>query len=287
MELAFLGLGTMGFPMAGHLANAGHTLRVYNRSPAAAQAWCASHGGTPARSPAEAAEGAHRVFACVSDDQAVRSLALGEQGAFASMAPGAVFIDHSTGSAALARELAQAARSRGIRCLDAPVTGGKPGATQGTLTLMVGGEAEVLDEVRPELACYAKSIFHVGEAGAGQIAKMANQMCIGGILQSLAEALGLVERSGLDGARVLEVLLQGSGRSWQMEQRGAHMLAGRYDFGFAVEWLAKDLGICRAQAASVGMALPGTAVVARSLARLMEEGSRSEDVAALMRLARA
>jgi 3-hydroxyisobutyrate dehydrogenase-like beta-hydroxyacid dehydrogenase len=286
MKVAFLGLGTMGYLMAGRLAQAGVDMRVYNRTAAVADRWSQAHGRPAFATPAQACEGASLVIACLSDDAAVRMVVRGEEGVFAALQPGAVVMDHSTGSAELARELELEAARRGLHFLDAPVTGGKPGAAKGTLTTMVGGSEAALNMARPMLAHYTKSVFHVGPAGAGQVAKMANQICIGGILHSLAEALGLVEHAGLDSGRMLEALLTGSGRSWQMETRGPEMVHGRYDFGFAVELLAKDLGICLAQAQSAHAALPGTAVAAAALRTLVEQGRGREDVAALVRLYR-
>lgn len=286
MKVAFLGLGTMGYLMAGRLASGGVDVRVYNRSAAAAARWSEEYGKPSCATPAAAADGADIVISCLSDDAAVSSVVRGADGAFSTMEAGAVMIDHSTGSADLARDLAEDAARRGLHFLDAPVTGGKPGAAKGTLTCMVGGDEAALDSARPILANYTKSVFHVGPSGAGQIAKMANQICIGGILQSLAEALGLIERSGLDGGKMLEALKTGSARSWQMESRGPDMVAGKYDFGFAVELLAKDLGICLAQAAQGGMTLPAAAVTERALRTLIGHGYGHEDVAALMRLFR-
>lgn len=283
MKVAFLGLGTMGYLMAARLAAAGVEVTVFNRTASTAARWCQEYGGRHASTPAQAVAGASRVLACVSDDQAVRDLVQGDQGAFAGMPRGAIFIDHSTGSATLARQLAAQAQALGLGFLDAPVTGGKPGAAKGTLTTMVGGDAATLESVRDTLAHYASNIFHVGPSGAGQITKIANQICIGGILESLAEALGLAQHSGLDPARVLEVLQSGSARSWQMEQRGALMVAGRYDFGFSVRWLAKDLGIGLDQAQASALQLPATQVAAKALQTLIEAGFGAEDVAALAR----
>jgi 3-hydroxyisobutyrate dehydrogenase len=286
MKVAFLGLGTMGYLMAGRLAGAGVDVRVYNRSDSTAMRWSEEHGKPWFPTPAAAAEGATVVILCLSDDAAVGNVAHGSDGAFSTMKPGAVMVDHSTGSARLAKELAAESGRLGLQFLDAPVTGGKPGAARGTLTTMVGGDEAALDFTRPILAHYTKSVFHVGPPGAGQVAKMANQICIGGILQSLAEALGLIEQSGLDSGKMLEALRTGSARSWQMENRGPDMVAGKYDFGFAVELLAKDLGICLFQADSAGVNLPTTAVVESALKMLIEHGYGKEDVAALMRLYR-
>ena len=286
MTVAFLGLGTMGYLMAGRLAAAGVDVKVYNRSESKADQWSQEHGRPAAATPAAAAEGAEIVISCLSDDEAVRSVTIGKDGAFSSLKSGAVFVDHSTASADLARELAVTAIRGGFHFLDAPVTGGKPGAAKGTLTSMVGGDAAALDIARPFIAHYAKTIFHIGPSGAGQIAKMANQICIGGILQSLAEALALVEHAGLDSGKVLEVLLTGSARSWQMENRGPKMVAAEYDFGFSVEWLAKDLGLCLTQARGSGLELPATDLATSTLRTLIERGFKHEDVAAMMRMYR-
>lgn len=283
MKVAFLGLGTMGYLMAGRLASAGIDVRVHNRSVAKATRWSEEHGKPHFATAAAAADGATVVIACLSDDAAVDSVVRGVHGAFSTMMAGAVMVDHSTGSADLARALSAEAVRRGLHHLDAPVTGGKPGAAKGTLTTMVGGDETALGIAQPVLAHYAKSAFHVGPSGAGQIAKMANQICIGGILQSLAEALGLIERSGLDSGKMLKALVTGSARSWQMENRGPDMVAGRYDFGFAVELLAKDLAICLAQAANTSINLPTTVTAESALQTLINHGYGKEDVAALIR----
>lgn len=283
MNVAFLGLGTMGYLMAGRVAAAGLDVTVFNRTESTAARWSQEHGRPWAATPAQAVQGASVVLACLSDDQAVRDVTVGERGAFAAMKPGAVFVDHSTGSASLALELAAEAARRRLNFLDSPVTGGKPGAAKGTLTTMVGGDAVALEAARGTIALYASSIFHVGPSGTGQITKMANQICIGGILESLAEALALAERAGLDQTRVLDVLQSGSARSWQMEQRGPLMVAGRYDFGFSVRWLAKDLSIGLAQARQHGLDLPATDVAASALQSLLDAGFGSDDVSALVR----
>jgi 3-hydroxyisobutyrate dehydrogenase-like beta-hydroxyacid dehydrogenase len=285
-RVAFLGLGTMGYPMAAHLSRAGYDVAVYNRTAQAAQRWCSENRGRHATTPADAAAGAEVVIACVSDDTAVKAVTEGPEGAFLAMEAGTVYVDHTTSSAALAQQLNERAAKRGVRYLDAPVTGGKPGAVKGALTTMVGGDPQALERVRDVLSRYAKVIAYIGPPGAGQITKMANQICIGGILQSLAEALALVEKSGLDASRVLDVLLSGSGRSWQMENRGANMLVGRYDFGFSVEWLTKDLVLCLDEAVRRKLTLPGTEVARCSYATLIDRGFKANDVAAVMRLFR-
>lgn len=286
LRVTFLGLGTMGYPMAGHLSRTGYAVSVYNRTPAVAEKWCQEHGGRHAARPADAVADADVVISCVSDDAAVRAVTTGADGAFSRMKPGTIYVDHTTSSASLAQELSGEARQRSLAYLDAPVTGGKPGATKGTLTTMVGGDAQALDRCREVIGKYAKTIAYIGPSGAGQIAKMANQICIAGILQSLAEALGLVEKSGLDAKRVLEVLVTGSGRSWQMENRGSSMVASKYDFGFSVELLAKDLSICLAEASRRKAEMPSTVVAQASYRTLIERGFKKEDVAAVMRLFR-
>ena len=284
--IAFLGLGTMGYLMAGRLAGAGLDIKVYNRSPDKAKRWSQEYGLTASTTVAEASKDASVVISCLSDDEAVKSVATGNDGAFSVMAKGGVFIDHSTGSANLARELAASASQYGLHFLDAPVTGGKPGAAKGTLTTMIGGEQAALESVRPIIAHYVKTIFHVGPSGAGQVVKMANQICIGGIVQSMAEAFALVEHAGLQSQEVLEVLLTGSARSWQMENRGPNMVRANYDFGFSVEWLAKDLSICLTQAKQSALSLPLTQLTEITMRDLENRGFSHEDVAAVMRLYR-
>lgn len=286
MKVAFLGLGTMGYLIAGRLASAGVDVCVYNRTGDTANRWSEEYGKPSYPTPAAVADGASLVISCLSDDAAVSSVLRGTHGAFSAIGAGAVVMDHSTGSADLARDLSADAAGRGFHFLDAPVTGGKPGAAKGALTCMVGGDEAALDIARPILSSYTKAVFHVGPAGAGQIAKMANQICIGGIVQSLAEALGLIENAGLDSGRMLEALRTGSARSWQMDNRGPDMVAGKYDFGFAVELLAKDVAICLSQAARGGLSLPTTTVTERALRTLVDQGYGHEDVAALMRLCR-
>jgi len=286
MRIGFIGLGTMGYLMAGHVSRGGYDIAAYNRRGNVAEKWNAEHKGRQAKSPADAAADADIVISCVSDDTAVRSVTVGPEGAFSAMKRGSIYVDHTTCSAALSQELNERAKEKGVGFLDAPVTGGKPGAAKGSLTAMVGGDPAVLDRAREVISTYTKVVAHVGPSGAGQIAKMANQMCIGGILQSLAEALGLVEHAGLDASRILQVLVTGSGKSWQMENRGVNMLEGKYDFGFSVELLAKDLGLCLEEAQRRKMAIPATLVVEGSYRTLIERGFKSEDVAAVMRLFR-
>lgn len=281
-KLAFIGLGVMGAPMAGHLAAAGHTLCVYNRSAARAKAWVDRHGGTCAATPREAAHGAKFVFACVGDDPDVEAVALGEQGAFAGMSPGAVFVDHTTGSAALARRLAAAAQSLDIETLDAPVSGGQAGAQSGQLSIMVGGQSATFARAEPVMRAYGRVIKRLGEHGAGQLTKMVNQVCIAGLLQGLAEGLHFGQRAGLDIEAVVEVISQGAAQSWQMENRHAQMAAGEFDFGFAVEWMRKDLRICLEEARHNGSTLPVTALVDQFYADIVAMGGRRWDTSSLI-----
>lgn len=281
-KLAFIGLGVMGAPMARHLAAAGHTVCVYNRSAARAQAWVASHGGACAATPREAARDAQFVFACVGDDPDVEAVTLGAQGAFAGMSAGAVFVDHTTGSAALARRLAAAAHSLGIETLDAPVSGGQAGAENGQLSIMVGGSSATFARAEPVMRAYGRVIRRLGDHGAGQLTKMVNQVCIAGLLQGLAEGIYFAQRSGLDIEAVVEVISQGAAQSWQMENRYATMAAGEFDFGFAVEWMRKDLRICLEEARRNGSALPVTALVEQFYADVVAMGGRRWDTSSLI-----
>lgn len=260
-RVAFIGLGVMGFPMAGHLAAKGHDVTVYNRTPARAEAWVGRHGHRSAPTPAAAADGAEFVFACVGNDDDLRSVTLGPEGAFASLGPGAVFVDHTTASAAVARELDAAARDRGAHFVDAPVSGGQAGAENGALTVMCGGEAGAYDRAEPVIMAFARACRLMGPAGAGQLTKMVNQICIAGLLQGLSEGLAFARKAGLDGEAVLDVISKGAAGSWQMENRGRTMLADRFDFGFAVDWMRKDLAICLAEADANGASLPATALI--------------------------
>ena len=242
-RLAFLGLGVMGAPMATHLLRAGHQVTVYNRTAAKAQAWAQQYGGRFAATPCEAASGADVVFCCVGNDDDLRSVVLGEQGALAGMAEGAVLVDHTTASATVARELHAAARARGVQFMDAPVSGGQAGAENGQLTVLCGAEQNVFDRVAPVIAAYAKACTRMGEVGSGQLAKMVNQICIAGVVQGLSEAIAFGEAAGLDMPTVLAAIGQGAAQSWQMDNRGQTMLQGQFDFGFAVDWMRKDLAI--------------------------------------------
>ncbi len=282
VKAAFLGLGVMGFPMARHLARACHEVTVYNRSPAKAERWVASHGGRPAATPAEAARGQDIVFACVGDDPDVREIALGADGAFAAMASGAIFVDHTTASASLARELDAVAGKAGLHFLDAPVSGGQAGAEAGTLTVMVGGAEEPFARAAPVIASYAKACRLLGAAGSGQLAKMMNQICIAGVVEGLAEAIHFGTSAGLDVAAVIDVISKGAAQSWQMENRHKTMLAGKYDFGFAVDWMRKDLRIVLGEARANGAHLPLTALVDQFYAEVQAMGGSRWDTSSLL-----
>ncbi len=260
-KVAFLGLGVMGFPMAGHLQAKGHEVTVYNRTAAKAAAWAGTHGGRSAATPAEAAAGAAFVMACVGNDDDLRAVCLGPEGAFAGMSAGATFVDHTTVSAKVTRELAAAAAARGLGFVDAPVSGGQAGAENGVLSVMCGGTEADYAKAEPVIAAYARICRRIGDSGAGQLAKMMNQICIAGLVQGLAEALRFGEKAGLDGEAVVEVISQGAAGSWQMANRHKTMLAGKFDYGFAVDWMRKDLGICLATADEIGAPLPVTALV--------------------------
>jgi 3-hydroxyisobutyrate dehydrogenase len=283
-KVAFLGLGVMGFPMAGHLAaRGGHEVTVYNRTPAKADAWVAKFGGRAAATPAEAVRGAAIAFSCVGDDPDLREVTLGAHGAFDAMERGAIFVDHTTASAGVARELhAQGAR-RGIGCIDAPVSGGQAGAENGALTVMCGGDADVFECVRPVIACYARAVTLIGPAGAGQLCKSVNQIAIVGLLQGLAEAIAFGQQAGLDMPLVLEVISKGAAQSWQMDNRGRTMIDDRFDFGFAVDWMRKDLRICFEEAAGNGADLTGTRMVDGFYADVQRMGGGRWDTSSLIR----
>ena len=284
--VAFLGLGVMGHPMAGHLARAGHRVTVYNRTAAKAHAWSGDYGGAIAATPREAVAaggGAEFVFSCVGNDDDLRSVTLGEHGAFAGMAAGAVFVDHTTASAAVARELHAAARARGLHFIDAPVSGGQSGAVNGALTVMCGGDAEPFAAMRPVALNFARAVTLVGPSGAGQLAKMVNQVSIAGLIQGLSEALAFGRRAGLDMPLVLEVIGKGAAQSWQMDHRGPTMLEGQFDFGFAVDWMRKDLGLVLDEARRNGAQLPVTALVDQFYAELQAMGGGRHDTSSLIR----
>jgi 3-hydroxyisobutyrate dehydrogenase len=281
-QVAFLGLGVMGGPMAGHLAAKGHSVTVYNRTFARAEAWVVQHGGRTARTPADAAQGAAFVLTCVGNDDDLRSVCLGDTGAFAGMAKGAVLVDHTTVSASVTRELAAIAHSKGFGFVDAPVSGGQAGAQNGALSIMCGGALADYEAAEPVMAAYARICRRLGDSGAGQLAKMVNQICIAGLMQGLSEALLFGEKAGLDGAAVVEVIAQGAAGSWQMANRHKTMLEGRYDFGFAVDWMRKDLGICLETAEEIGAPLPVTALVDQFYKDVQALGGKRFDTSSLI-----
>ena len=281
-KLAFLGLGVMGGPMAAHLAKAGHEVTVYNRTSSKAESWVVAHGGHFARTPREAAEGAEFVMACVGNDDDLRSVCLGDEGAFAAMTQGSVFVDHTTVSAQVTRELYAVAKAQGVGYVDAPVSGGQAGAENGVLSIMCGGDAEDFNRAAPIMDAYARIARRMGESGAGQIAKMMNQICIAGLVQGLAEALHFGEKAGMDGRAVVEVISQGAAGSWQMQNRHGTMLDGEFNHGFAVDWMRKDLGICLAAADEVGAALPVTALVDQFYKEVQNMGGGRWDTSALI-----
>jgi len=281
-RVAFLGLGVMGYPMAVWLCRAGHDVTVYNRTAAKAQAWVAEHGGTAAATPAAAVADVDFAFTCVGDDPDVRAVVLGSGGVLAGMRSGAVFVDHTTASADLAREIAAAGRARGIHCLDAPVSGGQAGAEQGRLTVMVGGDAAAFARVDPVIRAYAQNVRLVGAAGSGQLTKMVNQIAIAGVVQGLAEALNFAVKAGLDSTAVIDVVSKGAAQSWQMENRWRTMVDGKFDFGFAVEWMRKDLRICIQEARNNGAELPVAALVDQFYADVVSMGGKRWDTSSLI-----
>jgi 3-hydroxyisobutyrate dehydrogenase len=286
-KVAFLGLGVMGFPMAAHLARKGHAVTVFNRTQPKADHWVALHGGRTERTPAEAVRGVGLAFSCVGRDEDVREIALGDNGAFGAMAPGTVFVDHTTTSARAARELHAAAHEHGIAFLDAPVSGGQAGAEKGVLSVMAGGDKEGFARAKPLIDCYARIVRRLGPAGSGQLAKMVNQICIAGVLEGLAEGLHFAEIAGLDAAAVVEVISQGAAQSWQLENRHRTMVERRFDFGFAVDWMRKDLAYALDEARRNGAQLPVTALVDQLYAEVQSMGGGRWDTSSLIaRLAR-
>jgi 3-hydroxyisobutyrate dehydrogenase-like beta-hydroxyacid dehydrogenase len=282
-RVAFLGLGVMGHPMAGHLARAGHATTVYNRTAAKAAAWVAEFGGASAPTPRQAAAGADIVFACVGNDDDLRAVTLGETGAFAGMQPGAVFVDHTTASAEIARQLHGEALARGLHFIDAPVSGGQAGAVNGALTVMCGGDEAPFAAMQPVALSFARAVTRVGPSGAGQLAKMVNQVAIVGMVQALAEALAFGKRAGLDMPLVLDVIGKGAAQSWQMDHRGTTMLEDQFDFGFAVDWMRKDLGLVLDEARRNGAQLPVTALVDQFYAEVQALGGQRWDTSSLIR----
>jgi 3-hydroxyisobutyrate dehydrogenase-like beta-hydroxyacid dehydrogenase len=282
-RVAFIGLGVMGHPMAGHLARAGHSLCVYNRTPAKAQSWVGEYGGHHAPTPREAAEGADIVFACVGNDDDLRTVVLGTDGAFAGMRPGAIFVDHTTASAEVARELHTLAGERGLHFVDAPVSGGQAGAVNGLLTVMCGGDTTPFEAMKPVAMAFSRAVTLVGPSGAGQLAKMVNQVCIAGLVQGLAEGIAFGQRAGLDMKLVLEVIGKGAAQSWQLDNRGATMADDRFDFGFAVDWMRKDLGLVLDEARRNGARLPVTALVDQFYSDIQAMGGSRWDTSSLIR----
>jgi 3-hydroxyisobutyrate dehydrogenase-like beta-hydroxyacid dehydrogenase len=290
-RVAFLGLGVMGYPMAGHLAGAGHQVTVYNRTEAKASAWCAEYAATTgqgvplnhAPTPRQAVQDADLVFCCVGNDDDLRSVVLGADGAFAGMKAGAVLIDHTTASANVARELHTLAKTQGLHFVDAPVSGGQAGAVNGTLTVMCGGDLSAFEAVQPVAMAFSKAVTYLGTSGAGQLAKMVNQICIAGMVQGLAEAIAFGEQAGLDMNQVLDVIGKGAAQSWQMDNRGKTMVADKFDFGFAVDWMRKDLGLVLDEARRNGARLPVTALVDQFYADVQQLGGQRWDTSSLIK----
>jgi 3-hydroxyisobutyrate dehydrogenase len=282
-KVAFLGLGVMGFPMAGHLASAGHDVTVYNRTTAKARAWAEQHGGASADTPAQAAKGAEFVFACVGNDDDLRDICSGPDGAFNTMSKDAVFVDHTTVSAAVTHELYAIAETKGISFVDAPVSGGQAGAENGVLSVMCGGTQSAFDRARPVIETFAKICKRIGDSGAGQITKMCNQIAIAGLVQGLSEALHFADKAGLDGRDVVEVISQGAAGSWQMSNRFETMINGEFEHGFAVDWMRKDLGICLSTAENNGASLPVTALVDQFYKDVQKMGGGRWDTSSLLK----
>ncbi len=284
MKLAWIGLGVMGYPMAGHLARAGHDVTVFNRTGAKAERWVQEYGGRTAATPRAAADGADIAFSCVGNDGDLRAVALGRDGVFSRMKKGGIYVDHSTVSANAARELALAARAAGFNFLDAPVSGGQAGAEKGILTVMVGGDAQAFATAQPVMAHYGRAVTLMGPAGAGQLTKMVNQITIVGLVQTLAEGLNFAMRAGLDAKKVIEVISKGAAQSWQLENRGPTMVDDKFDFGFATDWMRKDLQICLDEGRRNGALLPITAIIEQYYGKLQEKGYGRLDSSSLMKL---
>lgn len=283
MKVSFLGLGTMGYPMAGHLSRAGHEVVVYNRTTRKAEQWRAEYQGSIAMTPAEAAAQSEVVLTCVGNDDDLRALYLGNAGALTQAKPGTLFIDHTTASAEVAQELSAAAKEAQCSFLDAPVSGGQAGAENGVLTVMIGGDQTLIDDAQPIFECYAKAATRMGDVGAGQMAKMVNQILIGGVLTGLSEGIRFAQKAGLDISTLVETLKHGAAGSWQLENRGETMAKDEFDFGFAIEWMHKDLGIALAQAQSMGLTIPHTQRVNDAYQALMSEGRSRQDTSVLIK----
>ena len=283
-KVAFIGLGVMGYPMAGHLKAGGHEVTVYNRSTEKSEKWIAQHGGAIGRTPREAAEGAEMVFCCVGNDDDLRSVMLGPDGAFAGMSEGTILIDNTTASAGVARELAAGAAQAGIGFIDAPVSGGQAGAENGVLTVMCGGDEGTFAKAQPVIDCYARAVTLMGPVGSGQLTKMVNQICIAGLVQGLSEGLNFGMKAGLDMEKVIDVISKGAAGSWQMENRGSTMCKGEFEFGFAVDWMRKDLGICFEESNSNGARLPVAHLVDQFYAQVQARGGKRWDTSSLIHL---
>jgi 3-hydroxyisobutyrate dehydrogenase len=283
-KVAFIGLGVMGYPMAGHLQSKGHEVTVYNRTTAKAEKWVSQHGGAMAKTPREAVKGAEIAFTMVGNDDDLRAVVLGDDGVFAGLAKGKVLVDHTTASADVAREIYDLGKGKGIACIDAPVSGGQAGAENGVLTVMCGGDKKAFDGVKTVIDCYARACTLLGAAGSGQLTKMVNQICIAGLVQGLSEAMNFGKRAGLDMPTVIDVISKGAAGSWQMENRAPTMCQGKYDFGFAVDWMRKDLGICLSEAKRNGARLPVTALVDQFYAQVQARGGNRWDTSSLMHL---
>lgn len=287
INVAFIGLGNMGYPMAGHLQNNGHATTVYNRTAAKAEAWAAEYGGAAKPTPAEAAAGAEIVFVCVGNDDDLRSVVLGETGVLAGMASGALIVDHTTASAEVARELAAIAKEKGVGFVDGPVSGGEEGAKKGVLTVMCGGSDADFARAEPVIDCFARSCKLLGPVGSGQLTKMVNQICIAGLVQGLSEGINFAQKSGLDPRKVIDVISKGAAQSWQMENRYETMIDGKFDYGFAVDWMRKDLGICLDEGRRIGASLPVTALVDQFYGDLQNLGHNRYDTSSLIHRLRA
>jgi len=286
-KVAFIGLGVMGYPMAGFLQKAGYDVTVYNRTGAKADKWATEYGGGSAETPAKAADGADFVMACVGNDDDLRSVVLGEDGILATMKPGSVFVDHTTASSEVARELAAIAADKGVGFVDAPVSGGQAGAENGVLTVMCGGSDADFDRAKDPIDAYSQACKLMGGVGAGQLAKMVNQICIAGVVQGLSEGIHFAQKAGLDASKVIEVISKGAAQSWQMENRYKTMIADDFDFGFAVDWMRKDLGICLSTADQIGASLPNTALVDQYYSDIQNMGGKRWDTSSLIRRLRA
>ncbi|AUG53313.1 NAD(P)-dependent oxidoreductase [Thalassospira marina] len=283
-KCAFIGLGVMGYPMAGHLQKASHSVTVYNRTSSKAEKWAGEFGGTFAETPAKAVEGAEFVFCCVGNDDDLRSVITGPDGALAGMASGSILVDNTTASANVARELYEIAAKQGVSFIDAPVSGGQAGAENGVLTVMCGGDKDAFDKAAPIIDAFARSCKLLGESGSGQLTKMVNQICIAGLVQGLSEAMNFGTKAGLDMTKVIDVISKGAAGSWQMENRGQTMVDGKFDFGFAVDWMRKDLGICLDEAGRNGARLPVTALVDQFYAQIQGRGGNRWDTSSLIHL---